>query len=260
MRQVARIRGQAMLSEIVVPAILSIIIAGLAFDAVIAVYGFSELDAATRDAARAAASGPVDLVLDTYGQNDWKIANQTLQAHKTDGVFVSKMTLDAYNSNGYVWHIKGTGSPYVTVTGRCRVFLPIPLNFFGAKLSNGALNYSRVYTYPILSAPFSSDVTTAPAEQAPPAPPPEAAPAAAPTVAPAAAAAASPGLTGPAAAGAIVAPYAPPAPPPTPPPPIPAPPPPPPAVPPSAAAGGASPNPGNTGTDSGTNRSNGPVG
>ena len=64
----------------------------LAVDMFVVVWGFTQLDAATRDAARAAASTDTQAAAITA-------ANNSLAAHKTDGYWVTQPTLTCRSSN-----------------------------------------------------------------------------------------------------------------------------------------------------------------
>ncbi len=223
--------------EIAITALLMVIFAILAFDMLVVTWGYSTADAAARDAARAAASTG-------SAAQGLQAAQQAALAHKTDGYFVTQPTVK--KGADFVYVTPATGSPYVTVTTRCSVRLPVPISFFGAQMIDGLIPYARTYTFPILGVPFTPNpaagaapppVVAPPAPAPVPVPVPVPVPAAAPAPAPAApkapapAPAPAPKAPAPAPAPAPKAPAPAPAPapkaapaPPPPPPPPPAPP------------------------------------
>jgi hypothetical protein len=135
--------------EVSLVAVLTVIFAILGFNMFMVVWGFSSLDSAARDAARAAAS--------TNSQpSGYQAASQAALTHTTDGYFVSQPTVaNTANDFQYINTPPPNVSPYVVVTTRCNVRVPVALNFFGAQMNNGLLAYARTYTFPILGAPFT---------------------------------------------------------------------------------------------------------
>ncbi len=184
MRRLSK-KGQAITIELAMTAILMIVFCAIGFDMFFVVFGFSRLDSAARDAARAAGStgqAPVSL----------QAAKAAASTYKTDGYFVTQPTVtvtslvpdstDAAATNYYGSDWNGTtsdfqyipnpgrkqnqsGAPYVSVTTRCNVRLPVPIdftNFFGASsVSNGTMAYARSYVYPILKVPYTPNQATA---------------------------------------------------------------------------------------------------
>src|SRR5262249_46524248 len=150
-----RLRGSVTI-EIGITAVLVVLFAVLAWNMCMAVWGFTNLDAAARDAARAAAS--------TNNQNSAiTAAQQSALAHRTDGYFVTQPTV-ARSEVLWVTNPNNTnppsGSPYVVVTARCQVLVPAFLNFFGASSQSGQIAYARTYVYPILGATFTPPPNT----------------------------------------------------------------------------------------------------
>ncbi len=192
MKKIARkVTGQVLSAEVAVTALLMIIFLCMTTDTFICVYGFSELDEAARDAARAAAATNDPL-------NAYTAAQQAALSHKTDGILVTQPTVSGpappagmnsgANCPGHNWTTNPdfvymvnpgspstpcspSGAPYATVTTRCSIKMPVPINFFGDVYDrSGALAYGRTYTFPILGVPFSPSLTTPAAVTAPPSP------------------------------------------------------------------------------------------
>ncbi len=163
-------KGQVMSIEVAIAALLMVIFVILGFDIFIVVWGFTILDSAARDAARAAASTADTTPPYTTART---IATQACLAHKTDGYFVTQPTVSP-SPTDFVYVTTGPNSPYATVTARCLVRVPIPINFFGAKVVNGQIPYSRSYTFPILGVPYTPTPLTGAVAPviAPAAPPP----------------------------------------------------------------------------------------
>ncbi|MBN8662527.1 MAG: pilus assembly protein, partial [Candidatus Obscuribacter phosphatis] len=151
--------------EIAVASLLFVIFVILAFDMLVVVWGYSVVDSAARDAARAAAST-------SNAAAGLQAAQQAALAHRTDGYFVSQPKVAA-TATDFIYVTPATGSPYVAVTTRADVRLPVPIQFFGAQLKDGLLPYARTYTFPILGVPFVPDPGSGaapPPVVAPPAP------------------------------------------------------------------------------------------
>ncbi|MBA3859874.1 MAG: hypothetical protein C0507_23440, partial [Cyanobacteria bacterium PR.3.49] len=144
----------------------------LAWNLVVVVWGFATLDAAARDAARAAANY-------NNATDGLRAAQQAALAHTTDGYFVTQPTVRGAGApaTDFRWidnpggTTPPTGSPYVVVTTRARVRVPVALNFFGAQMANNQLFYNRTYVFPILKLPFTPPPPGTPDEE-PAAPPP----------------------------------------------------------------------------------------
>jgi len=154
--------------ELAITALLLVIFTVLGFDMLIVAWGYSILDSAARDAARAAASTNTS----ASGLN---AAKQAAAAHRTDGFFVTQPKVTTTTPSDFIYVTPATGSPYVAVTTRCNVRLPVPIGFFGTQISDGYIPYARTYTYPILGVPFVPNPASGaapPPVVAPPPPPP----------------------------------------------------------------------------------------
>ena len=87
MKKIARkVTGQVLSAEVAVTALLMVIFLCMSTDTFICVYGFSALDEAARDAARAAAATNDPL-------NAYTAAQQAALSHKTDGILVTQPTV-----------------------------------------------------------------------------------------------------------------------------------------------------------------------
>ena len=152
--------------ELAMIAVLLVIFSVLIFNLVIVLWGFTILDQVARNSARAAAAT-------SSAADGLKAAQQTTLAYQTDGYFVTQPKVVASDFQ-FVTNPNGTtppsGSPYVVVTARNQIRMPIPVDFFGAHVQNGLYNFGRTYTYPILGVPFE------PQNNLPAAPPPDVVP------------------------------------------------------------------------------------
>jgi hypothetical protein len=186
MRKSLRLEKAQVAIELASVSILLVIFAVLAVDMIVVVTGVGILDSAARDAARAAAqsNNPVDSL---------SRAIRAAQSHITDGYIVGPISVC---NNSAVYPPTGryisdflfvapttvasfTGSPYVAVTSRCQIRTPLPINFYGAKVTNVSYSYMRTYVYPILGITFNNITSAAappPNVPAPEAPPPSAQP------------------------------------------------------------------------------------
>lgn len=160
MRQ-CRVRKQSGLAalELAMISFLGIIMVCIALDLGLMMLGNQQLDRATRDAARAAASQP-DAV------NALKAANAVLKTHKADGFWVQDPTIEpgtfVYQDYG------GTPSPvnnknsFVELTCLTNVRLPANLTMFGLSLNQGALatgkmQFKRHYWFPIVKQTLNAN-------------------------------------------------------------------------------------------------------
>src|SRR5271163_1600279 len=150
MKRLSR-KGQAITSELAVTALLTVVFCILGFDMFFVIFGFSRLDSAARDAARAAGgTGNATLAL--------QAAQYAAKTYTTDGYFVTQPQVietgvkvdptDPAQLNYYgvpnaadfqfITNPRRTlppyGSPWVSVTTRCKVKVPVPINFFGAQV------------------------------------------------------------------------------------------------------------------------------
>src|SRR5277367_3350758 len=170
-------KGQAITIELALTALLMVIFCILGFDMFFVVFGFTRLDSAARDAARAAGSttGPGQglvaaiLAAKTYQTDGYFVTQPGLFLSPTGGTGaptnpgVSQMSPVGCNNwygatpladpagtgimglgsdFNYVQNPAFTvppalpsGSPYVTVTTRCKVSVPFGINFFGSGAS-----------------------------------------------------------------------------------------------------------------------------
>ncbi len=133
--------------EVAITATLFVIFTILGFDMLTVAFGYSILDSAARDAARAAAS--------TGNKADGLLAaQQAVLSHRTDGYFVVQPTVSESIPTDFVYYTPAKGSPFVTVTTRSQLRIQTPVSFFGAYLANGQFPVARSYTFPILGVPF----------------------------------------------------------------------------------------------------------
>ena len=87
--------------EVAISCILFIIFVILGFDLLIVIWGYSVVDSAARDAARAAAST-------SSAAAGLQAAQQTALAHRTDGYFVSQPTV-ANTPTDFIYVTPATG-------------------------------------------------------------------------------------------------------------------------------------------------------
>lgn len=152
----AKRKSGIVLVEIAIVSVLLVVFAIVAFNLVTVTWGFIILDAAGRDAARAAANC-------TDATQGLRAARQAALTHTTDGNFVTQPTVMGSNtpSTDFRWVDNPnntnppSGSPYVVVTTRNRVRVPVALNIFGAQQNNNDIFYSRTYTFPLLKVPYT---------------------------------------------------------------------------------------------------------
>jgi hypothetical protein len=146
--------------EVALISVLVLIFFAFGFDIVVAVMGFSTLDTAARDAARAAANT-------SDQKSGLRLAQESALAHHADGFLVTQPTVSNDSKDfSYVTNPNHTdppsGSPYVVVTTRCQVRMPIPVRFLGGELENGVFLFARTYSYPLLGVPFNVQPETLP--------------------------------------------------------------------------------------------------
>ena len=152
-------RGQVSL-EVTIIAILMIIFVTLSFNIFVAVWGFTILYSAARDAARAAGGMP-------SRPTAIRAAQQAALAHQTDGYFVGQPRIEDDDRDfRFVENPNGTkpptGSPFVAVTTRSTIRLPVPIDVFGLQILTGPYDYTRTYVYPIMNGTFAPPVTYIP--------------------------------------------------------------------------------------------------
>ncbi|MBX9671365.1 MAG: hypothetical protein K2X93_27500, partial [Candidatus Obscuribacterales bacterium] len=135
--------------ELAIVALLLVVFSVLVFNLVIVLWGYSILDQVARNSCRAAAAT-------SSASDGLKAAQQTARAYNTDGYFVTQPKIVPADFQ-FVTNPNGTnppsGSPFVVVTARNTIRLPVPISFFGAKMQDGMYSFGRSYTYPILGVP-----------------------------------------------------------------------------------------------------------
>jgi Flp pilus assembly protein TadG len=161
MRKKVKLRGRHGVSaiEIAIASFFLIVIAAIAVDMTVLTMGFTMLDTAARDAARAAGSQQ-DLAKAILA------STSQLSTHQTDGVFIKQPTLQGLVSPDFVYQDFAPPSPppnpnqlsYVTVTVKTDIRLPVNISFFGLNLQNsttgGYFTIARRYTFPIVKEKF----------------------------------------------------------------------------------------------------------
>jgi len=130
-------------AEVAISSFLVMILAIVCINISILVFACSVNDKACRDAVRAAAQQPNA----ARAQN---FAVASIKNHKTDGYFISPITLTNFNYNDFNGNPPPPGQcPLVQVTTSVDVTLPAPVIFFGATLTN-KMKFSQIYTSPII--------------------------------------------------------------------------------------------------------------
>ena len=147
--------GQVSL-EVTIIAILMVVFATMSFNMFVAVWGFTILDSAAERCSQGGWAMPSRPAA-------FQAAQQAAAAHQTDGYFVGQPTIEDDDSDfQFVENPNKTkppsGSPYVAVTMRSTIRLPVPIDIFGAQLLTGPYNYARTYVYPIMNGDFAPPV------------------------------------------------------------------------------------------------------
>ncbi|MBS1994243.1 MAG: hypothetical protein JSS83_27215 [Cyanobacteria bacterium SZAS LIN-3] len=136
------------LAEVAITSFLFVLLGVFAADICLLIFGCSVNDKACRDVVRAAAQqGDAAKAL--------QFAIASVKNHKTDGTFISPITLvgGAVNYNDFGGNPPAGQTPYVQVTTKVTVTLPAPLFFFGAGFTN-KLDFSQTYTSPIVKTKY----------------------------------------------------------------------------------------------------------
>lgn len=139
--------------EICIACFLMIVFAAVCLDITLVIFGYSVVDAVTRDAARAAAQ-------QTTNTQALAAAQSALRVHATDGVFITQPVLVSQNTPNFVYQDyagspPANTSPYVTVTCSLTVNLPAVVFFSKNVGFNGnAFTLMRRYTFPIVKTKF----------------------------------------------------------------------------------------------------------
>jgi hypothetical protein len=139
--------------EIVFTAFLMITMAATAVNASVFIFGFMCLDSACRDACRAAAQ-------QTDSSHAQLAAKKQLNAHATNGVWVTQPALSNLTYTDYGGSPPVNKSPFVTTTCTLSVTPLLQTGFLGVSLANflnnGVLQLTRTYTFPIVKTKFYS--------------------------------------------------------------------------------------------------------
>ncbi|MDZ4834748.1 MAG: hypothetical protein SGJ27_13305 [Candidatus Melainabacteria bacterium] len=139
--------------EITITAFLMCVFSVVGLDTTLIILGMSLNDAACRDAARAAAK-------QSSADKAIQAAQSQLRVHCADGYWITQPVLESCSAPNFVFndfgnHPPPNTSPYVTVTTTITIKCPAPIVFFGADfVKDGAITYSRRYTYPIIKVKF----------------------------------------------------------------------------------------------------------
>jgi Flp pilus assembly protein TadG len=132
--------------EIIPAAFIMIVLLGLGVHLALVFLGFSVVDLAARDAARAAATQPAAAQAQI-------VAISQLLAHPTDGKLITTPILTNFIYNDYVGNPPVNTAPFVQCTVSSNVNLPGKVSFYGVTLFN-TLTISRTYLFPIIKAKF----------------------------------------------------------------------------------------------------------
>ena len=125
---------------------LIIVLAALTLDVSLLILAFSVNDKVCSDVVRAAAQ-------QTTASQAMIFAAASIKNHKTDGVFISPITLTLLNYCDYGGSPPAGETPFVQVVTTVKVKLPVPLYFFGASWTND-MTYSQTYTSPIIKTKY----------------------------------------------------------------------------------------------------------
>lgn len=140
--------------EITIGAFLTTVVTAIGVNLTVLTLGFSMLDSAARDAARAAGS-------QQSLSEALSAAQSQLSLHQTDGVYIQQPVLLGTTAPYFVYQDWAGASPpspkqspYVTVTCSENIHLPVNVPFFGIDLNDwtnkGYLTFSRRYTFPLV--------------------------------------------------------------------------------------------------------------
>ncbi|MBU6454775.1 MAG: hypothetical protein KGS72_23610 [Cyanobacteria bacterium REEB67] len=136
------------LAEVAATSFLFVILGIFSANICLLIFGCSVNDKACRDVVRAAAQ-------QSTAAKALQFAQASVNNHKTDGHFISPITLvgGTVNYNDYGGNPPAGQTPYVQATTRVTVNLPAPLFFFGAGFTN-QMNFSQTYTSPIIRTKY----------------------------------------------------------------------------------------------------------
>lgn len=135
------------LAEVAASSFLVILLAIFTVDICLLIFGCSVNDKACRDVVRAAAQQP-------NAVKALQFATASANNHKTDGFFVSPVTLPS----GIVYQDYGGNppageTPYVSATTAVTVHLLAPIYFFGASFTD-QMTFTQTYTSPIIKTKY----------------------------------------------------------------------------------------------------------
>ena len=136
------------LAEVAATSFLFVLLGVFAADICLLIFGCSVNDKACRDVVRAAAQQPT-------AAQALQFAVASVKNHKTDGFFISTITLvgGTVNYNDFGGNPPVGQCPYVQATTQVTVTLMSPLYFFGAGFTN-QLNFTQTYTSPIIGTKY----------------------------------------------------------------------------------------------------------
>jgi len=136
------------LAEVAATSFLFVMLGVFAADICLLIFGCSVNDKACRDVVRAAAQQPT-------AAKALQFAVASVKNHKTDGLFISPITLvgGAVNYNDFAGNVPAGQTPYVQATTQVTVTLPCPIYFFGAGFNN-QMSFSQTYTSPIIGTRY----------------------------------------------------------------------------------------------------------
>lgn len=135
--------------EVATSSFLVMVLIILTINVCLLIFGCQINDTACRDAARAASLAP-------DSTKAWNLAMASVRSHKTDGTFIGTITLlpgAAFQYQDFGGAVPAGQCPFVRVTTRTRVTLPVPIYFFGASFSN-VFDFSQTYTSPIVKTKY----------------------------------------------------------------------------------------------------------
>jgi hypothetical protein len=139
--------GGFSLAEVAVSSFLVILLAIFTADICLLIFGCSVNDKACRDVVRAAAQQPT-------AQKALLFAQASVANHKTDGFFISPITLvNGVNYQDFAGNPPPGQTPYVQVITQVTVTLPAPLYFFGQSFTN-VVQFKQIYTSPIIKTKY----------------------------------------------------------------------------------------------------------
>lgn len=135
------------LAEVAASSFLVILLAIFTADICLLIFGCSVNDKACRDVVRAAAMQP-------NATKALQFATASANNHKTDGFFISAVTLPSgIVYQDYAGSPPAGETPYVSATTQVTVHLLAPLYFFGASFTDQIV-FTQTYTSPIIKTKY----------------------------------------------------------------------------------------------------------